>query len=71
MERFDLEKRRYLAETEQVHDSNSSLYLNWPRALQELADREPMYQVRYSQLIFSDIGRACLVAVLDLIHSNP
>jgi hypothetical protein len=33
MERFDLEKRRYLTETEQVLDPKSSLYLNWPRAL--------------------------------------
>ena len=33
MERFDLEKRRYLSDIEQVVDPNSSLYLNWPRAL--------------------------------------
>ncbi len=33
MERFDLEKRRYISDTEPVNDQNSSLYVNWPRAL--------------------------------------
>ena len=71
-ERFDLEKRRFLAEIEPVTDASSTLYAPYPRHKQ---DQSPMdtfvYQARYSSTIFSDIGRACMVAVLDLIYQNP
>lgn len=50
MERFDLEKRRFIADT------------------QDLASGEGF---KFSVPIFKDIGRGCLVAILDLCHANP
>jgi hypothetical protein len=69
-ERFDMEKRRYIADTEPVLDANSNLYNPYPRLTQDKS--EPYnYQARYNSLIFGDIGRACLVSILDLIFINP
>lgn len=61
-ERFDLEKRRYLADSEPIIDTNSNFYKNSPSS---------DFVVRYCIPVFKDIGRACLVAILDMTHSNP
>ena len=68
-ERFDIDKRRCLADSEPVLDGNSNLYINYPTGKSE--NPEVPYQVRFSSIILHDIGRACLVAVLDLINANP
>lgn len=62
-ERYDIEKKKHIADTEAVLD---------PRTYQPyLFQDEDIVQYRFSGTIFHDIGRACLVAVLDMIYANP
>jgi hypothetical protein len=65
-ERFNLERRAFLSESEAVMDPRSALYQPFP-----CPTDSDLYQVRFSLPILHDIGRACLIAVLDLIHVNP
>lgn len=49
-ERFDIEKRKFITETEPVLDRNSMLYQNYPRNLQDSPAESFnfQYQARYS-----------------------
>lgn len=86
-ERFDMEKRQFLVETEPVTDHTSYLYKTFtptkaavdPFTLTKDFQFQPLpaqqspqaYQVRFCLPILKDIGRACMVSILDLINANP
>lgn len=63
-ERYDIEKKKHIVDTEAVLD---------PRTYQPYLFQEDdnILQYRFSGTIFHDIGRACMVSILDMIYANP